>query len=201
MAVLVSEWRWTGDPPRSLCFCLHATFILLPPPSPVTSTQLTPGVAGLAALTSLLGKSAAALIWSTLLGILTTILSLGAVILNATLWPPLRRDALSSGATSASYGSPIRFVIASLALSALAPIIAGIEACAGCIKRRHERGKYVPVGEQGGKRGSTYRQSAYELPLHVDLSRPVDPIRPVDLTGSADLGRSADVARPAETAK
>lgn len=140
----------------------------MPPPLP-----LTPGAAGLAGLTSLLGQSLAALIWSTLLGLLTCLLALGAVILNAVLWPQLRRDALAAGATSATYGAPVRFVIAGLALSALVPLIAAVEACAGYVKRRQDRGKYVQIGEgQAGKRGSTYRQSAYELPLHVDPSKP-----------------------------
>ncbi|CAK9787014.1 hypothetical protein CC85DRAFT_288287 [Cutaneotrichosporon oleaginosum] len=128
---------------------------------------VTAGIAGLATLTSLLGKTSFALIWSTLLGMITCVLATGCVILNGILFTALKRDVLLGGATSATLGMGYWFVIGACAGSFVVPVLAVIECCAGQIKRwREPKGEYVKIDTPAeNTRNSTYRQSAYELPL------------------------------------
>lgn len=133
---------------------------------PLARVLTVSGAAALAALTSLLGKSMFALIWSTILGLLTCLLAVGSVIVHFLMWPALKRDALAAGASAASFGLPYWFVIAGGAASIVVPVLALVECCTGKCKARRGRGKrgdYVKVG--GGSRDSTYRESTYELPV------------------------------------
>jgi hypothetical protein len=89
------------------------------------------------------------------------------VILNLLLFGELRREVLAKGATSASFGMAYWFVIGACVGAVVVPILAIIECCAGRIKRwRQPKGEYIKIDTPGeSQRNSTYRQSAYELPL------------------------------------
>ncbi len=107
------------------------------------------------------------MIWSTLLGIITALFAIALVILNLLLFGELRREVLSKGATSATFGMAYWFVIGACVGAIVVPILAITECCAGRIKRwRQPKGEYVKIDTPGdSQRNSTYRQSAYELPL------------------------------------
>ncbi|BEI83783.1 hypothetical protein CcaverHIS002_0403870 [Cutaneotrichosporon cavernicola] len=143
------------------------------------AVAITCALAGLGALTSITGKTAFSLIWSSLLGILTSMLAAGCLGLNVLLFGALKRDLLAGGATSASYGKATYFVFAAAALSLTLPIMVAIDCCSGMIKRWRHKGSYSKLDQpRNTARESTYRSSDYELPVFDDQQTTVSELGP-----------------------
>ncbi|GMK58727.1 hypothetical protein CspeluHIS016_0601690 [Cutaneotrichosporon spelunceum] len=124
------------------------------------------GLAGIAALASIMGKSAFAVIWATIFGILTCLIATGNLILNVLLFGGLKRELVAGGVTSASYGKAYYFVLIGCAVSTASPLMVALDCCAGRVKRWRHKGDYNKLETSGNSaRDSTYRTSAYELPI------------------------------------
>ncbi|BEJ14548.1 hypothetical protein CspHIS471_0403150 [Cutaneotrichosporon sp. HIS471] len=143
------------------------------------AVTITCALAGLGALTSITGRTAFALIWSSILGILTSMIAAACLALNVVLFGGLKRELLAGGATSASYGQATYFVFAAAALSLTLPIMVAIDCCSGMIKRWRHKGSYSKLDQpRNTARDSTYRSSDYELPVFDDQQTTVSELGP-----------------------